>query len=124
MFFEETGAVALEAEIYLENEEYFGTTDGVYAFKHEGETVVGLVDWKTWKAYKYIYGILEDAVKPMKASSSDIKKTGLKLSMYRNLLGQVDRQFIIWVKPDGYEVIETKYDLHPYEVWKKGLLLK
>ena len=124
MFFEETGAVALEAEIYLENEEYFGTTDGVYAFQHEGETVVGLVDWKTWKAYKYIYGILEDTVKPMKASSSDIKKTGLQLSMYRNLLGQIDRQFVIWVKPDGYEVIETKYDLHPYEVWKKGLLLK
>lgn len=124
MFFQETGAIAIEAEVYLENDEYFGTTDGIYAFNYKGEWVIGLVDWKTWKAYKFIYGILEDPVKPMKASSSDIKKTGLQLSMYSNLLKQVNRQFVVWVKPDGYEVIETKYDLTPYEVWKSGLYLK
>ena len=73
----------LDYEARVENEYYFGSLDLV--LRIDGKNY--LADVKTYQAYKYLYGIVDDVMgkrgKPL-LKSSDKKKVTMQTSMYRN----------------------------------------
>lgn len=130
-FFDTYWAYAIHAEASFECEEYRWTTDGIYCIidpkTHEEEYVI--LDWKTWGAYKYLYGI--DMGKPL-VKSSDKKKVSVQLSMYQKMFDPqfewiyhyrgktypIAKRIAVWIRPDGYQVIDCKNEYSLYEEWK------
>ena len=117
-FFKEAGLTAVAQELFVECEDYCGISDGLY---RNSRNELVLLDWKTWGAYKYLYGINDFGAK---ASKESVKKARLQLSMYRRAIGDrfgpIRRQMVVWVNEFGCVPIETEYDVTEFENWKRG----
>lgn len=108
-----------ESEVYAECDEYRGTSDAIARHVRTGNRFV--IDWKTWGAYKPLYGLREDKSKGV---MDKVKKTGLQLSLYRRMLepayGPFHGQLVFHVTADGVHVYEAPYDLTAWEEWKRS----
>lgn len=120
-FFNKTWARLILWETCVETEEYTGTLDWVLEWNGK----YYLIDWKTWTAYKYIYGfenaILKKNWEPY-SRTPDIKKVSLQMSMYREPLEKqikIDGMFVLWVTEKWVFYWECEYNLDLYYEWKK-----
>jgi len=120
-FFETTWAVLVLWETCVETDEYTWTLDGVILWDWK----YYLIDWKTWTAYKYIYGfknaILKKNWEPY-ARTQDIKKVSLQLSLYREPLEKrikLDWMLVFWITEQWVFFWKCEYDLTLYNKWKR-----
>jgi hypothetical protein len=125
-FFKDYQVQCVVSERRIEGPEYTGTADGVILVTDtDGRRKKWVIDWKSWGAYKFIYGILDDKGK---SKSGELKKVGLQTSMYAELLepefGPFDGLAAIWVHEDGYKVFPLKRDLTPYTQYKMNKNVK
>lgn len=122
-FFEDWKVSCVVSERKTQGPEYHGTCDGVVMATDPSNPYQTreklLIDFKTWGAYKHIYGIVDDKGK---SQASNVKKVSLQLSMYAELLepgfGPFDGMIALWVAEDFYKVFRLKRDLSPYIEWK------
>lgn len=120
-FFEATGARLIMWETCVETEEYTGTLDWVLEWNWK----YYLIDWKTWTAYKHIYGfenaILKKNWEPY-SRTPDIKKVSVQLSLYREPLEKIiriDGMLVLWVTEHKVFHWECEYNLDLYNEWKQ-----
>ena len=128
-FFNDYKVNLLSSEIFIETDEYCGTADAIVELTTKaGTRRKYLLDWKTWWAYKYIYGIHHDIVKKNGepyAQTQNLKKAQLQLSMYRNGLNElVDDMAVVWITSVGYFFFPLEYNLKPYIEWREQILLE
>lgn len=127
-FFNDYEVNLISSEIFMETDEYCGTADAIVELTINGTRRIYLLDWKTWWAYKYIYGIRHDIAKKNGepyAQTQNLKKAQLQLSMYRNGLNQlVDDMAVVWITSVWYFFFPLTYDMSPYQKWKEQILLE
>lgn len=120
-FFQETWARLIMWEKTVETDDYTGTCDWVLQWNGKNY----LIDWKTWTAYKYIYGIKNSILKKNGEPYSrkpDIDKVSLQLSMYREPLEKIihiDWMLVIWVTEQWVFYWTCEYNLDLFYDWKK-----
>lgn len=120
-FFIKTGARLIIWETCVETEDYTGTLDWVLEWNGK----YYIIDWKTWTAYKYIYGfensILKKNWEPY-SRTPDIKKVGFQLSLYREPLEKrikIDGMLVLWVTEHWVFYWECEYNLELFYEWKR-----
>jgi hypothetical protein len=114
------GEYILEAaEVFGECEEYRGTSDGILRHVRSGNRY--LIDFKTWAAYKFLYGLLEGKARSV---TDKLEKVSVQLSLYRRMLepkhGPFHGLLALHVTEHGVTVYPVPYDLRPYEAWLKS----
>lgn len=122
-FFRDWDVRCVVSERRTQGPEYHGTCDGVITAVDPKDPYQTrkkyIIDFKSWGAYKHIYGIGDDKGK---SQSSNVKKVSLQLSMYAELLepefGPFDSLMALWVNEEFYKTIPLKRDLAPYLEWK------
>ncbi len=123
-FFETTWARTVAWEVFMETEDYYGISDGILNIGWRNI----LVDFKSWTAYKYIYGISNKILKKdgtPYAQTDNVKKVSLQLSLYKAGLVdrfQIDGMMVIWFTEQGWFTFDCIDDLTPYHEWKASKL--
>lgn len=108
----------------METDEFYGISDGILRIGDENV----LVDFKTWSAYKPLYGIANKILKKdgtPYAQTDNVKKVSLQLSLYKKGLQekyQIDRLMTIWFTEQGWFTFDCVDDLTLYEEWKQKKL--
>lgn len=118
-FFSDTGAVTIAWEVFIETEDYYGISDGIVRMNNKNY----LVDFKTWTAYKGLYGIANKILKKdgtPYSRTKDLPKVSLQLSMYKAWLKdyQIDGMMAIWFTEQWYFTFECTEDLTLFQEWK------
>lgn len=120
-FFEQTWAKLIMWETSVETDDYTGTLDWVLLWNDKKY----LIDWKTWTAYKHIYGfenaILKKNWEPY-SRTPDIKKVSFQLSLYRKPLEKImelDGMLVLWITEAWVFYWECEYNLDLFHEWKK-----
>ncbi len=116
--FEKVKPEVLMFEKYIETDEYCGTFDSLW--KVNGRNI--LVDYKTFDAYKYMYGYVTEMYENGKSTvkKDTLIKTALQLSLYAEGLEQnhpeihVDDLWVVWFTPYGYHIFPVPRDLTLY----------
>lgn len=121
-FFKDTWAVTVAWEVFIETEDYYGISDGIINIGWRNI----LVDFKTWTAYKALYGIANKILKKdgtPYSRTDDIKKVSLQLSLYKPwLISQglkIDGMMVIWFTEQGYFTFDCVDDLTLYNEWRQ-----
>ena len=89
-----------------------------------------LLDWKTYGAYKYLYGIRQDILKKdgsVNWRKDDFKKLSLQLAMYERGFRHsetlkdlnIDAYAVVWVTQHGAFMHPVVPDIKPFEEWAK-----
>ena len=103
----------------MEVEDYYGISDGILRIGDENV----LVDFKTWSAYKPLYGIANKILKKdgtPYAKTDDVKKVSLQLSLYKAGLEKrfkIDRMMAIWFTEQGWFTFDCTDDLTLFHEW-------
>lgn len=125
-FFQENNFKMIYWEKHIETDEYTGTVDAVF----QQNWLNYAVDFKTWTAYKYLYGFQNNILKKNGqpySRSSDIKKVSLQLSLYKDWLEAawipIHWLKVIWITEQWLFVFDCNYDISLYEQWKKNKIL-
>ncbi len=116
--FEKVQPEVIMFEKYIETDEYCGTFDSLW--RVNGKNI--LVDYKTFDAYKYMYGYVTEMYTNGKPNvkKDTLIKTGLQLSLYAKGLEQqhpdlkVDALWVVWFTPFGYHIFPVDRDLSLY----------
>jgi hypothetical protein len=117
-FLSEGGYVIESSEVYGECEEYRGTSDGILRHVRSGNRY--LFDWKTWSAYKFLYGLHEGKARSV---TDKLEKVSVQLSLYRRMLEPTHGPFhgllALHVTENDVSVYPVPFDLRPYEKFIK-----
>ena len=118
-FFEEQQVKTIAWELYIETDEYYWISDWVLA--KQAKNI--LVDYKTWTAYKWLYGIANNILKKNGEPYSrkdDVEKTSLQLSLYDEWIHdyEIHEYWIVWFTEVWYFIFQWTKDLTIYNEWK------
>lgn len=129
-FFLEHEARGVAAETYITTPEYHGISDGIYSLLINGKRQNVLLDFKTWGAYKYLYGIKQKILGKNNMPSIDkekLEKVSLQLSMYRRGYDlheaykdiPIHAYAVVWVTHIGTFLIPAYHHISPFEEYMK-----
>lgn len=121
-------AEILRSEQRIETEDYTGTYDALCRIDDKNY----LIDYKTWTAYKYLYGFSNDILKKNGepySRSWDLKKVSLQLSMYKAGITDIEihGMKVAWLTEQWVFLFDCTDDLTLFHKWKReqnGITLK
>ncbi len=129
-FFDTYEAKAVAAEAFIDTPEYCWISDGVYSLKINWERKNVLLDWKTYGAYKYMYGINQEVRKKDGTPNwrkDDFKKLSLQLAMYSRWFEhtelwknvRIDSHAVVWVTHEWTFMENVVPNIEPFEEWRR-----
>lgn len=127
-FFEQYQVRAVAAEVFVDTPEYCGISDWVFSLLFNWVRKNILLDWKTYGAYKYIYGIQQEFFTKkgeVAWRKDDFKKLSIQLALYERGFSydnelkdlQIDGYAVVWITQEGTFMHEIVPNIQPFLVW-------